>query len=68
MHKNIDKIKALEGSPKVIKNLFNKTEIDQFLNLYLDLPTTTHNKKQNVIKKRWLKNYSTELESLFLKK
>ena len=68
MHKNIDKIKALEGSPKVIKNLFNKTEIDQFLNLYLDLPTTTHNKKQNVIKKRWLKNYSTELESLFCEK
>ena len=68
MHKNIDKIKALEGSPKIVKNLFNKTEIEQFLNLYRDLPTTTHNKKQNVIKKRWLKNYNTELESLFFER
>ena len=68
MHKNIDKIKALEGSPKIVKNLFNKTEIEQFLNLYRDLPTTTHNKKQNVIKKRWLKNYNIELESLFFER
>jgi hypothetical protein len=65
MHKNIDKIKKLEGSPKVIKNLFGKKEIEKFLNLYQELPITVHNKKQNVIKKRWLKNYSEELESLF---
>ena len=32
------------------------------------MPTTVHNKKQNVIKKRWLKNYSEELESFFYKK
>ena len=60
MHKNIDKIKKLESSPKVIKNLFSKNEIEKFLNLYQKLPTTVHNKKQNVIKKRWLKNYSEE--------
>jgi hypothetical protein len=68
MHKNIDKIKKLEGSPKVIKNLFGKKEIEKFLNLYQELPITIHNKKQNVIKKRWLKNYSEELESLFYNK
>ena len=33
-----------------------------------NLPTTVHNKKQNVIKKRWLKNYSEELENLFYNK
>jgi hypothetical protein len=65
MHKNIDKIKKLESPPKVIKNLFDKTEIEKFFNLYKDLPTTVHNKKQNVIKKRWLKNYSKDLEKLF---
>ena len=63
--RNIDKIKNLEGSPKVIKNLFSKDEIEKFLNLYQELPTTVHNKKQNVVKKRWLKNYNNELESIF---
>ena len=68
MHKNIDKIKKLEGSPQIIKNLFSKTELEKFLNLYHNLPTTVHNKKQNVIKKRWLKNYSEELENIFFDK
>ena len=68
MHKNLSQIKKLEGSPKIIKNLFNKKEIENFLDLYKSLPTTVHNKKQNVIKKRWLKNYNDELEHLFYKK
>ena len=68
MHKNIEEIKKLEGSPKIIKNLFSNNELEKFFKLYQDLPTTVHNKKQNVIKKRWLKNYSSELESLFYNK
>ena len=68
MHKNINEIKKLESSPQVIKNLFNKNEIEKFFNLYKELPITVHNKKQNVIKKRWLKNYSDELENLFFNK
>ena len=65
MHKNLEEIKKLEGSPKIIKDLFSNNELEKFFKLYQDLPTTVHNKKQNVIKKRWLKNYSSELESLF---
>ena len=68
MHKNIDQIKKLEGSPKVVKNLFSKNELEKFFKLYRELPTTVHNKKQNVIKKRWLKNYNEELEKLFYDK
>ena len=68
MHKNIDKIKDLEGPPKVIKNLFSENEIEQFLELYKNLPTTVHNKKQNVIKKRWLKSFNEKLEELFYNK
>ena len=68
MHKNIDKIKNLESPPKVVKNLFSKNEIDKFLKLYNELPTTVHNKKQNVIKKRWLKNFNKEMENIFYKK
>ena len=68
MHKNIEKIQKFEGPPKVIKNLFSTNEIDKFLKLYQELPTTVHNKKQNVIKKRWLKNFNNELEALFYNK
>ena len=65
MHKEINRIKELESSTKIIKNLFSKGEINKFLDLYNKLPTTVHNKKQNVIKKRWLKDINQELENLF---
>ena len=68
MHKNINKIKKFESPPQVIKNLFDKSEIEKFFKLYKELPTTVHNKKQNVIKKRWLKNFNDELENLFYNK
>ena len=32
------------------------------------MPITVHNKKQNVIKKRWLKDYGKELELIFKKR
>ena len=68
MQENIEKIKKFESSPKVIKNLFSAGEIEEFLKLYKNLPTTVHNKKQNVIKKRWLQGYSDKLEKLFVTK
>ena len=61
MNERIKDIKKLESSPKVIKNLYNQEEIEEFLKLYKDLPTTVHNKKQNVIKKRWLQGYNKKL-------
>ena len=65
MDNEIAKIKKTESPPKVIKNLYTKEEIEEFLKLYKDLPTTVHNKKQNVIKKRWLQGYNQKLEQLF---
>jgi hypothetical protein len=65
MHKQIEKIKNDESKPKIIKNLFNAKEIEQFIKLYNELPITVHNKKQNVIKKRWLIDLDKELEELF---
>ena len=47
--------------------MYNNKRIDEFLKLYRDLPTTVHNKKQNVIKKRWLQGYNRSLEELFCK-
>ena len=68
MHKQIDKIKNNESKPTVLKNVLNSHEIEKFMKLYNELPITVHNKKQNVIKKRWLANYGEELEELFYKK
>ena len=65
MHKQIEKIKSNEGKPKVLKNIFSEQEIEKFLNLYNELPVTVHNKKQNVIKKRWLPEFGHELEKIF---
>jgi hypothetical protein len=65
MRENIEKIKKTESSPKIIKNLFTQNEIEDFLKLYNDLPITVHNKKQNVIKKRWLQGYNDRLENSF---
>ena len=68
MHKKIEEIKKTEGPPQVIKNIFTENEIKEFLELYLELPTTVHNKKQNVIKKRWLFDYGKDLQKTFYKK
>ena len=68
MREQIDKIKENEGKPIVLKSIFNRDEIEKFLQLYENLPITVHNKKQNVIKKRWLSNYGEDLEKLFYKK
>ncbi len=66
MSEKKEKIKKSESPPKIIKNLYSKNEIRDFLKLYEKLPTTVHNKKQNVIKKRWLQGYDLELEKIFL--
>ena len=68
MHEKIKEIKKSESSPKIIKNVFSNEEIKKFLDLYKNLPTTVYNKKQNVIKKRWLVEYGKELEVLFYKR
>lgn len=66
--KLIDKIKLNESPPKIYKNFFSATETDCMLDLFKRLPLTVHNKKQNVIKKRWLKNFDKKIEDIFLKK
>ena len=65
MNNLISEMKRQESSPKVIKNFFNEKEIQEFLKLYQILPITVHNKKQNVIKKRWLQGYNIDLEKIF---
>ena len=68
MNTKTNEIKKLESPPKIIKNLFSREEIDEFLKLYNDLPVTVHNKKQNVIKKRWLQGFNKKLEKIFFER
>ena len=68
MREKIEEIKKTESPPQIIRNLYSKEEIQDFLKLYKDLPVTTHNKKQNVIKKRWLQGYNEKLEKLFFER
>ena len=68
MHKLIEKINQMKVSQKFLKNIFSKLEIKNLLIYMKLLPITVHNKKQNVIKKRWLFDYNKELEKLFYKK
>ena len=68
MNNKIEEIKKTESLPKVVRNIFSKKDIDKFLKLYHGLPITVHNKKQNVIKKRWLQGYDANLEKLYYDK
>jgi len=65
--KNIEEIQKFESLPKIIK-LFSEQEIKNILELYNSLPVTVHNQKQNIIKKRWLQNYSKSLDTMYISK
>ena len=62
---NLELIKAQESPPKVV-NLFSEKEIKMIQELYINLPETTFNKKQNIRKKAWLQNYNKELDKYIL--
>ena len=66
-HIYLDKIKSLESPPKVV-NIFSLKEIEMIKNLYYDLPKTTFNKKQNVIKKAWQQNFNKKLDKMYYNK
>tara|TARA_B100000795_G_scaffold3900_1_gene2688 strand:- start:1052 stop:1768 length:717 start_codon:yes stop_codon:yes gene_type:complete len=64
MLENLNKIKSLEGAPRIVKNFLDAEEIKKFLNLYSKLPITVNNLKQKVIKKRWISGFEKELEKI----
>jgi len=64
MLENLNKIKSLEGAPRIVKNFLDAEEIKKFLSLYSKLPITVNNLKQKVIKKRWISGFEKELEKI----
>ena len=68
MHKFVENIKKFESSPFVVKDFINEKEILLFQKLYKDLPIEIDNKRQKIVKKKWSKNYYSELQEKYLKK
>jgi len=66
-HIYLDKIKELESPPKIV-NIFSDGEIKMMQDLYNDLPESVFNKKQNVRKKSWMKNFNKELDKIYFDK
>lgn len=65
--KNIYEIKKLESPPRIVK-LFSEQEINSIIKLYASLPVTLYNKKQNIIKRRWIQNYNKSLDEIYTSK
>ena len=64
---HLDEIKSLESSPKKV-NIFSEKEIKMIRKLYDDLPEKVYNKKQNIRKKAWIKNYNKDLDEIYFNK
>ena len=66
-HVHLDEIKSLESPPRKV-NIFSEKEIKMIRELYDDLPERVYNKKQNIRKKAWIKNYNKELDKIYFNK
>jgi len=66
-HINLDRIKSYESPPKVVK-IFSEKEIKMIQELYVNLPETIFNKKQNIRKKAWIQNFNKELDHIYVSK
>ena len=64
---HLDEIKSLESPPRKV-NIFSEKEIKMMRELYDDLPERVYNKKQNIRKKVWIKNYNKELDKIYFNK
>tara|TARA_Y100000816_G_C25983081_1_gene513345 strand:- start:8 stop:706 length:699 start_codon:yes stop_codon:yes gene_type:complete len=68
MHKLLDEIKKNEGKTRVVKNFFDKNQVDALLKLYKDLPIEIFNKRQNIVKKKWSDQFEIDLQKIFVDK
>ena len=64
---HLGEIKSLESPPRKV-NIFSEKEIKMIRELYDDLPERVYNKKQNIRKKAWIKNYNKELDKIYFNK
>ena len=68
MHQKINQIKKNEGPPLVIKKILTKGQIKEIQNLYKILPVEIDNKRQKVVKKKWITSFYPNLQKEIIKK
>jgi len=68
MHQKINKIKKNEYSPIVIKKILSKKQIKKIQVLYKNLPLEINNKRQKILKKKWITTFLPDLQKILIKK
>ena len=68
MHKFIDNIKKYESKPFIVNNFIDDGEIELFKELYKNLPIEINNQRQQIIKKKWSKNFLPDLQKKYCEK
>ena len=61
MHQKINQIKQNERSPLIIKNFLTKKQIKKIQDLYKILPVEINNRRQKIIKKKWIRSFDLYL-------
>jgi len=68
MHKRLKQIIKNESSPLIIKNFFTKNQIEKIKKLYKILPLEINNKRQKIIKKKWIISFHKDLQKIFIER
>ena len=65
MHKQIIKIKKYEGNCFVIKNFLTNAQVAKIKIFYKNLPVEIYNKRQKIVKKKWLLEEMNYMQKIF---
>ena len=68
LHNKINIIKKYESSSFVIKKSLKNNQIKKLIDLYKILPIEINNKRQKIVKKKWLTKYYKNLQNIILRK
>ena len=68
MHQKIKQITKIESSPLIIKKILTRAQIKKIQHLYKILPIEINNKRQKIIKKKWISSFCTDIQKILIKK
>ena len=68
MHHKIKQITKIESSPLIIKKILTRAQIKKIQHLYKILPIEINNKRQKIIKKKWISSFCVDIQKILIKK
>ena len=68
MNRKINQILKVEGSPLIIKKILTNSQIKKIKKLYKILPVEINNKRQKIIKKKWISSFCADMQKMLIKK